>query len=150
MRARILRAGLTAGVAAALAAAAPALAGWSSPVDAGSLSVSTASLAAPTGVAAAIASCTPRQRTSLTVAVTWTATSSPATGYSILRGTSATGPFAAVGSVAGVGTTAWTDATGQLRFTTTYYYVVEATVQSWTSPDSAAAAVTTPHSRTCV
>ncbi len=134
----------------ALAAAAPALAGWSSAADAGSLSVSSASLAAPTGVAAARGACTIRQRTSLTVNVTWTATSSPqATGYTILRATSAAGPFASVGTVGGIGTTAWTDATGQLRFRTTYYYVVEATVQSWTSPDSASGSVTTPRSGTC-
>jgi len=149
MRARILRFGLAAGVAAALAAAAPALAGWSSPVDAGSLSVSTASLAAPTGVAAANAACTPGQRTSLTVTVTWTATSSPAAGYTILRATRANGPYTAVGSVVGVATTAWSDTTGQLRFTTTYYYVVESTVQSWTSPNSTRASVTTPRSKNC-
>jgi hypothetical protein len=119
------------------------------PVDAGSLLVSTASLAAPTGVAAARGACTPGQRTSLTVNVTWSATSSPATGYTILRATVAGGPYTAVGSVVGVGTTAWTDATRQLRFITTYYYVVEATVQSWTSPDSASGSVTTPRSRTC-
>ena len=133
-----------------LAAAAPALAGWSSSVDAGSLAVSSATLAAPTGVAAAQGACTPRQRTSLTVVVTWAATSSPgATGYTVLRGTRATGPFTAEGTVSGIGTTSWTDATGQLRFTTTYYYVVESTVQSWTSPNSATASVTTPASRTC-
>ena len=149
MRAPIRRAGLAAGVAAALSAAAPALAGWISPVDGGSLSVSTASLAAPTGPAAVVSACTPGQRTSLAVTVTWTATSSPATGYTILRATRANGPYTAVGSVAGVGTTTWTDATGQLRFTTTYYYVVEATVQSWTSPNSAYASVTTPRSRNC-
>jgi len=117
-------------------------------VDAGSLAVSSATLAAPTGVAAANAACTRRQRTSLTVTVTWTATASPgATGYTILRGTSATGPFTAVGTVSGIGTTSWTDATGQLRFSTTYDYVVEATVQSWTSPSSVAAGVTTPNNR---
>ena len=131
-----------------LAAAAPALAGWSSPVDAGSLAVSSATLAAPTGVAAANAACTPRQRTSQTVLVTWTATASPgATGYSILRGTRSTGPFTAIGTVSGIGTTSWTDATGQLRFSTAYYYVVEATVQSWTSPVSAVATVTTRSNR---
>jgi len=117
-------------------------------VDAGSLPVSSATLAAPTGVAASNAACTRRQRTSLTVSVTWTATASPgATGYTILRGTGAAGPFTAVGSVSGIGMTSWTDATGQLRFNTTYDYVVEATVQSWTSPNSAAASVTTPSNR---
>ena len=150
MRARIPRACLLAGAVVAFAAA-PALAGWSSSADAGSLTISTASLAAPTGVAAVNAACTPRVRTSLTVDVTWVATSSPqATGYTILRGTSATGPFTSVGTVSGIATTSWTDATTQLRFNTTYYYVVEATVQSWTSPDSASASVTTPHYRTCV
>ncbi len=148
MPARIRRAALAA-IAVALTAAVPALAGWSSPVDAGSLSVATASLTAPTGVAAAIAACTPRQATSLTVNVTWVATSSPAAGYTILRGTRVSGPFTAVGSVVGVGTAAWTDTTGKLKFSTAYYYVVQSTVQSWTSPVSATASVTTPRSKNC-
>jgi len=150
MCARTRSAGLIVAIALALVAA-PAMAGWSSSVDAGALAITSATIAAPTAVAAANAACTPRQRTSLTVSVDWAASTSPeATGYTILRATRASGPFTAVGTVAGNGTTAWTDATGALRFTTTYYYVVEATVQSWTSPASSpAAGVTTPRSRTC-
>ena len=148
MRGRVRSAALVgATLAGVLAIATPAGAGWASSADAGSLSISSATLAAPTGVAASRGACTRRQRTSLTVNVTWTATGSPqATGYAILRSTSATGPFTVVGTVSGISTTTWTDATGQLRFTTTYYYVVESTVQSWTSPASPSGSVTTPRS----
>jgi hypothetical protein len=150
MRARACSGALLAGLLCAALSAAPALAGWSSGADAGSLAVSSASIAAPAGTAAAQGACTPRKAKSLTVVVTWTATSSPeATGYTILRATAPGGPFSTVGSVGGIGTTTWTDATGQLAFRTTYYYVVEATVQSWTSPQSGAGSVTTPKSKTC-
>lgn len=131
----------------ALAVVAPtALAGWASQLDAGAQSLSSATLAAPTGVAAVRGACVTRKPVKLTIVVSWTPTTSPeATGYSILRGTASGGPFTQVGTVAGIGTSSWTDATKQLAFGTTYYYVVEATVQSWTSPDSAPGSVTTPN-----
>lgn len=132
----------------ALALATPALAGWMASVSGGAQALSSASLAAPDAVAAARGACTRFQASLLAVDVTWSATASPgASGYLILRGRAATGPFTQVGAVTGIGTTAWTDATGQLAFRTTYYYVVESTVQSWTSPDSSPASVTTPNSR---
>jgi hypothetical protein len=121
-----------------------ALGAWSSSVSAGPLPVSSATIAAPTGAAAAISACTKHDATTLQVAVSWTATSSTfATGYTIKRGTAAGGPFTAVGSVGGLATVTWTDATGTLANSTTYYYVVVATFANWTSPDSNVASVTT-------
>jgi len=124
-----------------------ALGAWSSSVSAGPLPVSSATIAAPTGAAAAVSACTKHDATALQVALSWTATSSAfATGYTIKRGTAAGGPFTAVGGVGGRATVTWTDATAALAYSTTYYYVVDATFANWTSPDSNAASVTTPDS----
>ena len=107
--------------------------------------LSSATIAAPTGAAATTSSCTKHNATTVQVAVTWTATSSnSATGYTIKRGTSATGPFTQVGTVNGLNTTSWTDTTRQLQYSTNYYYVIDATVAAWTSPDSNTASVLTP------
>jgi hypothetical protein len=129
----------------AVAVGAPvALGAWSSSVSAGPLPVSSATIAAPTGAAASVSACTKHDATALRVAVTWTATSSAfASGYTIKRGTAAGGPLTVVGSVGGQGTVTWTDATGALSFSTTYYYVVDATFANWTSSDSNAASVAT-------
>jgi hypothetical protein len=129
----------------AVAVAAPvALGAWSSTVSAGPLPVSSATIAAPTGAAATLSACAKHDATTLQVAVSWTATSSTfATGYTIKRGTAAGGPFTAVGSVGGSTTVTWTDATGTLAYSTTYYYVVDATFANWTSPDSNVASVAT-------
>jgi hypothetical protein len=139
------RALLGAALAAAIVILAPAaLASWSSAITAGSLPVSSATIAAPTGTAATETACTAGTPSALRVTVTWTATSSTrATGYLISRGTAPAGPFTTVGTVTGLNTTSWIDSTGQLQFLTTYYYVVQATVQSWTSPNSSTATVTT-------
>jgi hypothetical protein len=133
------------GLALVVAVVAPvALGAWSSSVSAGPLPVSSATIAAPTGTAATESACTKHDATTLQVAVTWTATSSTfAAGYTIMRGTAAGGPFTAVGSVVGRATVAWTDATGTLAYSTTYYYVVDATFANWTSSDSNVASVTT-------
>jgi hypothetical protein len=137
------------GVMAAVAAA-PGLAGWASSAATGPQNVSTASLAAPTNVAAAHGACTVLNAASLTVIVTWTASATPQVqGYSILRGTSATGPFTAVGTTTGINATTWTDATHQLAFSTTYYYGVRSTVSAWTSSSGGPASVATP-SNVCV
>lgn len=127
MRRRVL-------VLAALAAAvgAPtALATWSSSVSTGPMTVSTATLADPTGLSAANNSsvCSKNTPSSLEVDLTWTATTSPrATGYTILRnGTQ-------VGTVGSASATGWSDTTGTLAFSTAYTYTVESTVGGWTSP----------------
>jgi hypothetical protein len=122
-----------------------ALAAWSSTTTAGPLPVSTATITAPTGAAATTSACTKHNATTVQAAVTWTPTTSTgATGYTISRSTSVTGPFTQVGSVGGINTTGWTDTTTQLQYSTTYYYVIDATVASWTSPDSNPATVLTP------
>jgi len=145
MRSRLARTAiLAASLFPALLIAAPALADWSSSFDAGSLALSSASIDAPTGTGAAQGSCTRRDAAALTIVVGWTATdSAEATGYSVLRATAKNGPYAVVGGVSGNTVVTWTDTTGQLAFSTTYYYEVEATVQSWTSAVSTFAKIKT-------
>jgi hypothetical protein len=122
-----------------------ALGAWSSSVSAGPLPVSSATLAAPTGASATTSACTKHDATTIQVTVSWTATSSAfASGYTIMRGTSATGPFSTVGNVSGQSTVTFTDTTGTLAISTVYYYVVVATFASWSSGNSNAASVTTP------
>ncbi len=131
-----------------VAIAAPvALAGWSSTLSAGPLPVSSATIAAPTGAAATTigAACTAHVTSSIQVNVSWTATASTfATGYNILRGTAAGGPFTLVGSVSGRTTVTFTDATGTLALSTNYYYVVASTFANWSSGNSNVATVLTP------
>lgn len=84
-----------------------AYATWSSAVTGGPMSVTAATLTAPSGLTAA-RSCpaTPDLGTSLS----WTASTSSATsGYSILRSTSSTGGFSSVGTVSGINATTYTD-----------------------------------------
>ena len=107
--------------------------------------MSSATLAAPTGAAATTSACTKHVTSSIQVAVSWTATSSAfATGYTIQRGTSATGPFSTVGTVVGLNTVTFTDTSGTLALSTNYYYVVVATFASWSSGNSNVATVLTP------
>jgi len=81
------------------------------------------------------------------ITVTWTpSTSSGVTGYQISRGTSSTGPFSVVGSVTGVTTATFLDATvvsGQM-----YYYEIAAVAGSvvgpYSTPVAASMVVPTP------
>jgi hypothetical protein len=103
-------------------------------------SISTGTLAPPTGVAAARGACT--VLTSTAVNVTWVqTTSSFASGYDILRSTTNGSGYALVGSVAGRATTSFVDTT--VTFSTTYYYVVRAKRNAWRSANSNQASVTT-------
>jgi hypothetical protein len=103
-------------------------------------SISTGTLAAPTGVAAARGACT--ILTSTSVNVTWVqTTSSFASGYDILRSTTSGTGYALVGTVAGRATTAFADTS--VAFSTTYYYVVRAKRNAWRSVNSNQASVTT-------
>jgi hypothetical protein len=109
-------------------------------------SVSTATIAPPTSVTAARGTCV--LLTSATVVVSWTATSSTfADGYEILRSTTSGSGYSSIGTVAGLGTTTFTD--GTVAFLTTYYYVVRAKKLAWRSVNSNQAQVTTP-SPVCV
>src|SRR2546423_3839157 len=95
MRRRIGRRLLAAlALAACLAATAPiAFAAWTSSASA-SGTVSTATLAAPTGLAAAWGTCV--RNVSFQIVLTWNAVSD-ARGYLVYRGTSSTGPWTQIG-----------------------------------------------------
>src|SRR5205823_13617060 len=68
------------------------------------------------------------------VTITWTATiSTIATGYTILRSATTGGPYTTIGTVAGRTTTTYTHTIAALA---TQYYVVQATRNNWTSPNS--------------
>ena len=104
------------------------------------MTVATGTLAAPTALAAGPGTCTMLAQDR--VVLTWTATSSTfADGYDVRRGTAAGGPYATIGSVSGHATLTYTDAT--VAFSTTYYYVVLAKRNTWRSPDSNEASITT-------
>lgn len=122
--------GITQGVALFLSSPAPP-----------SMSVSTATLAAPTGTGAARGVCVPA--ISNQVNVSWTATASTfADGYEIARGTASGGPYSIIGSVSGLATVIYTDTTP--AFATTYHYVVRAKKFAWRSANSNQGSVTTP------
>ena len=103
--------------------------------------VSTGTLAAPTGLTAVRGSCT--VLTSTAVNLSWTATSSLfADGYIVLRSTTNGSGHVQIATVSGRATTTYIDPTP--AFLTTYYYVVQAKRNNWTSPNSGQASVTTP------
>ena len=78
-----------------------------------------------------------------TVDLTWAASGSGyATGYTVLRSLTSGFGYAPVGSTVGYGNTTFTDP--GLTTATTYYYVVQATYQSWTAVPSNEAMATTP------
>lgn len=121
--------------------AAGALASFTSAPSAPSMTVSTATLAAPSGLGATNTNCV--VLTSTQVRLDWTATSSSwADGYEILRALVSGGPYTAIGTVSGQGTTTYTDTT--VTFSLTYHYVVRATRNNWRSGDSNQASITTP------
>src|SRR5207248_4434772 len=73
------------------------------------------------------------------VSLSWAATtSSYATGYRVLRGTSAGGPYSQIAQVSPRTTTTYSDpvASG------TYYYVIQTYDQNWTSVNSNEASAT--------
>lgn len=73
----------------------------------------------------------------------WTASSSTfASGYEILRSTSASGPFVVVGTVTGSSTVSATDI-GLLPLTT-YHYRVRSRAGAWMSPVTSTVSATTP------
>jgi hypothetical protein len=124
----------------AVASATPAVATFTSAHPVANLSVTTNSLAAPTG-ASASGGC--NGLLGYHVSLSWTATSSTwADGYQIARSTTNGGPYTVVATVPGRTTTTYTN-TG-LALLTTYYYVIRATKHTWTSPNSNQASATTP------
>jgi hypothetical protein len=126
--------------AAALGAASTATAQFTRLATGGSMSLASATLAPPTAVTALQTGC--KNNKPVTITIGWTATSSAfATGYQIERATASGGPYSVVANVA-IGTTSYVDADPTLGFTTTYYYRVLSTYQSWTAA-AAQATVTT-------
>lgn len=98
-----------------------------------SSTISSGTLDAPAGLAAACVALTNK------VTLTWTASSSPlVSGYAILRSTTTGGPYSLIGTVSGRTTTTFTDTISTLA---TQYYVVQASRNTWTSPSSNQAGV---------
>lgn len=93
-----------------------------------STSLASGTLAAPVS-AAAVSSCL---LTARRITVTWPAsTSSFATGYAVLRRAGGAGAYAVVGTTAGRLSTTYQDTA--VAGSTTYEYVVRATVAQWTA-----------------
>ena len=133
---------LVAVLVAALAMSAGAPLAWGQMSSAGSAThtLSTDTLAAPTGLTASNGPCTAGVNASVTL--NWTATASTwADGYEILRALLSGGPYTSVATVSGRSTTTYTDP--GLLFLTPYYYVVKATRNSWRSAQTAEASKTT-------
>lgn len=129
-------AGLLAGV--AVFTAVPAWAGFTDATAAAAMAVSSATLAAPTGVSAT-ASCVGTIVKTPRITLNWTASSSSyATGYAIMRLSGAA--YVQIGTVTGRTTTSYADDTVALA--TTYTYKVRTTYNSWYA-DSASASATT-------
>jgi hypothetical protein len=111
-----------------------ALAGFASAIAAGAQTLTSATLAAPTGLNV---SC-PNGPTTLS----WTATgSSYADGYDVLRGTTSGGPYPTSFHVSGRTTTTYTDTT--TNGTLVYYYVARATKNNWRSANTAQVTIDT-------
>lgn len=124
-------------------AAGMAFGSWSSSPSPPSMTVSSATLAAPTGLIASNGTCVILIQANVNLA--WSATSSTfSDGYEIFRSLIGGGPFTSVGTVTGRTTTIYTDPT--VAFSKTYYYVVQAKKNNWRSANSAQASVTTPSS----
>lgn len=127
-------------VAAWLGLAGVALATFTSAPAQPSMSISTATLAAPASLTAVRGVCVPLA--SRSVNLSWTPTTSTfADGYEIFRSTTNGGPYASIATVGLV--TAHTDS--GVAASTTYYYVVKAKKNLWRSANSPQASVTTPN-----
>ncbi len=111
-----------------------ALAAFTSSTTPVSMAVGSGALAAPTGLTAACVALSNQ------VTLSWTATTSTiAQGYAVLRATTSGGPYTLIGTTGSGTATTFTDTIGALA---TQYYVVQATRDNWTSPDSNQAGVT--------
>ncbi len=121
----------------AVLSATPAQAVFNDVTASPAISVSSALLAPPTGLAAANGCVLTIPR----VVLTWTATTSTfATGYQIYRKIGV-GAFLPLATVSGRTTTTYTDT--PVLVATTYTYYVAASIQGW-SADSSSVSITTP------
>ena len=122
-----------------LATAAAAFAGFAISTTA-TQAVSTATFAPPTGPSAVQVSC--KNNKPPQISVSWTASASAfTTGYAIYRSTTSGGGYTQIGTV-NASTATFTDPSTSLAYTTTYYYVVDATYQSWSARSSEASVTT--------
>jgi hypothetical protein len=136
----ISRAAFLAAVATGLVFVSIATAAFQSSSSAGPMAVSSATLAPPTGTSATQINC--RNNKPVQISVSWTATTSAfATGYTVRRATTSGGPYTTIGTTP-IGTTSYTDLDPTLAYTTSYYYVVQATYQSWTGTSNQATVTT--------
>jgi hypothetical protein len=135
------RAAILAIVACVLLASAPvALAAFIHSATGGPLTVASATLAAPGSVKAAQINC--RTNKTPEIEVSWSATSSTyATSYSVERATASSGPYTSLSSVA-IGETSYTDKSGSLGYSTTYYYRVSSVFHSWSTTSTSASVKT--------
>jgi hypothetical protein len=126
--------------AAALASAQVALAVFDKAASGGPLTVKTATLSPPGGVSATQVNC--RNNKPVEIEVAWSATSSGyATSYTVERATAGGGPYTALSSVE-IGKTSYTDSSGSLAYSTTYYYRVSAVYRSWSATSTSASVKT--------
>jgi len=119
-----------------LAGAHVALAVFNDPAAGGPLTLITATLSPVKEVTSAQVNC--RVNKNPEIELGWTAPSSTyATSYSVERATASAGPYTSVASVA-IGKTSYTDTSGTLSSSTTYYYRVAAVYRSWSTPSTVA------------
>jgi len=129
-------------VAAALLASAPlALAAFTHTTSGGPLTMVSGTLSPASGVSAAQAKCHTNHTPEIEISFTATS-SSYATSYTVERATASAGPYTSVTSIALGGATSYTDTSGSLGYSTTYYYRVAVLFHSW-SATSATASIRT-------
>jgi hypothetical protein len=127
-------------VTAMLAGAQVALAVFTHTATGGPLTLVTATLSPPTGVSATQVNC--RTNKNPEIELTWTATSSTyASSYTVERATASAGPYTAIASVA-IGKTSYTDKSGSLGYSTTYYYRIVTVYASWSAVSTVASVKT--------
>jgi hypothetical protein len=127
-------------VAAMLTSAQVALAVFSKAVTGGPLTLVTATFSAPGGLTATQTNC--RTNRSPEIYVDWNATSSSyVTSYTVERATASAGPYTSAGTVTSP-ETAYTDSSGSLGYSTTYYYRVKAVYHSWSATSTVASVKT--------
>jgi hypothetical protein len=130
----------------ALMGAQAALGVFNAKATGGPFTVASATLSAPKTVKAAQTKC--KSNHTPEILVEWTATSSAAaTEYAIERATSSNGPYTEVASIP-ISQRSYTDSSSQLGYSTTYYYRVSATVESWSAASSSVSLKTL--SKSCV
>jgi hypothetical protein len=123
-----------------LASAQIALAVFNKTVVGGPLTVASSTLSSATGINASQVNC--RIDKTPEIEVTWSATSSTyASTYTVERATASAGPYTALASVA-ISKTSYTDKSGLLQYSTTYYYRVTTVYDSWSATSTVASVKT--------